>query len=204
MLQRTIPLRSEVSLWAADQDGTCCAVLFEPTETTREMIQVWNLQTGICQGILESDEADYLVHGAVIYIDLNAQFLSIERDDFAEIRYISRDCSSKAGFPLVRNTCSQVYWRVIGVSLLSPGFVAEMIVLVGDASNPPLLRIQFHRLERSTSRLVATFFMPAPRHRGPVDHIAAGADIVPGQEGLVVIIVQGDIVSQEGVELNHL
>lgn len=145
------------------------------------------------------DESGHLArYGEIQRIAMNAQYLLIERRGHAQVRYIPASLTPQLIWPLAWSSATvqqeQRRWFTVGASLLSPHFVAAMISPNAVDDSAQNLKIRIHRLERTSSRLMATILM-TPQPGGPVCHIASGVDILPNEKGLVVISALGGVVS---------
>lgn len=199
VLQRSIPLPSRAWKLAPDSDGTRCAVLYEMTANL-EKIDIWNLQSGLREGGFELDESGGLAeYNEIDFIALDGQYLSLERDGSAEVRHVSLDITEDSTFPVIWSFAvhERDGWVPAGTSLLSPHFVSVIVCAAGEINEGPQVLVHIYRLDSTSSQLLATFSMPKPS-RGPVNHVIAGARIAPGEEGIVVFAVLGDIVSRPG------
>lgn len=163
----------------------------------RETFKFWNLQTGVCEATLELDASSgHEQYGEVQDIDLDAQLLLIERSGYAEVRYMPSTSAADSDLPVIWAFAppEQDGWCALGVSLLSPHFVSVIASSDTEDTEDFLLHIRIYQLEPTSSRLLAVMSLPL-LSRGPVNHIACGASLVPEAEGLVVISVLGDLVS---------
>lgn len=204
-----VALGGKASRLAVTRDSRFCAVLYDDQldtvaedrsdqEPASEIIEIWDMQTAtrhsrLCLSSSEGRDE----HGTVDELILNAEYIFINRHStyYTEVRrWRSSQHIAEPSFPMVWSHAPEDGGEnYLGAMLLSPHFIALQVLAFSarEEGDEPLSHLHFFRIEQAGSRLVATFSMlGATEDTSYFDGtINCGNQIVPGEDGLVVIEV---------------
>lgn len=179
----------------------------EDDDYALEIVEIRSLETGDLalpgtQARLRLEAADGCAdHGPIKSIKLAGDYVLLHRNsDHAEVRqWKSTQPDPDSHFAIAWTISEAELQDVISVTLLSPCFVAIQTMADEDAceedEDPPISYLRIHRLDQASSHLLAVFEIPELGvDPDPVNYDLSGADLIPGQEGLVVIASMASVV----------
>lgn len=192
-LHKVIQLDSKVTKMAVDSDDgkTLALVYAEPEDKGKVTVEMRSLESG-------DIVASFVIRHASVYDDLCSieevklmgDYLQLVDPERTEVRRWRTGATEKSDMDWPILWESPEDHASYGVWLLAPHFMATTEQWAVESV------VEFHRLDQTMSTVVAICEFPDDFYEeDALDYVVCGSRIAPGEEGLVVIQINGTAVS---------